>query len=264
MRTRRQQLGQHFLRDRRVAEAIVAALPGEPARVIEIGPGQGALTRPLLARFPRVRAVELDPELARALPGRLGHPPGLEVVGEDALRSNLDLLTADGPWQVAANLPYSVGTAILRRILARGELFASVVVMVQLEVAERVVASPGGRDRGLLTLEVEGLAKAELLFQVPARCFAPPPRVTSAVLRLRPRQVAERPARLEMALALAAAAFTLRRKKITNALASAAPPPALRVALAAAAVDPASRPEDLTLDQWLELAAVLGRGTSLQ
>ncbi len=257
MRTRRQRLGQHFLRDRGVAEEMAAALPPEPVRVLEIGPGRGALTRPLLRRFGRVRAVEVDAVLARGLPAALGMPQALEIVTADALEADLDTLAAAGPWQVAANLPYSVGTAILRRLLPRGDLFPSAVVMLQAEVAARIVAPPGERSRGLLTLEVEGFAEAELLFRVPPRCFAPPPQVMSAVLRLRLRAIEDRSPYLASALRLAATAFTLRRKKMTNALAAAAPPQQLLAALAGAAVDAASRPEDLPLAQWIRLAEQL-------
>lgn len=232
--------------------------------MLEIGPGRGAMTRLLVERFPGVRAIEVDAGLARALPAALGNPPGLEVIGADALSADLDVLAAGGPWQIVGNLPYSVGTAILRRLLPRGELFPIIVVMLQLEVAERIVAPPGERSRGLLTLEVEGFAEAELLFSVPPRCFEPPPRVMSAVLHLRLRQAGERSPHLARAFALAATAFTLRRKKITNALAAAAPAPALLGALTAAAIDPSSRPEDLTLAQWLALGEALAAGISLQ
>lgn len=129
--------------------------------------------------------------------------------------------------------------------------------MVQLEVARRLVARPGGRDRGLLTLEVEGYAEAELLFTVPPRCFTPPPEVMSAVVRLRARRPEERPPGLECALRLAAAAFTHRRKKLTNALAGAVPPEALAPALTRAGVDPGARAENLPLFEWLALAAAL-------
>ena len=257
MRTRRQRMGQHFLRDHRVAQAIVAALPDEPARVIEVGPGRGALTRPLLARFPRVRAIELDGALAQALPGALGAPAGLEVVSGDAVDADLDELASGGPWLLAGNLPYSVGTPIVRRVLRRGDLVTAAVVMVQLEVARRLVAGPGGRDRGLLTLEVEGYAAAELLFTVPPRCFAPPPQVTSAVVRLRVKRLDEHPPWLDGALRLAAAAFTHRRKQLGNALAGAVPPAALAPALACAGIDPGVRAEELTLARWLALAAAL-------
>ena len=257
MRTRRQRMGQHFLRDARVARAIVDALPAEPARVVEIGPGRGALTRPLLARFPRVRAVELDAALAGALPGALGSPAGLEVVTGDAASADLDDLAAAGPWSLAGNLPYSVGTPIVRRVVRRGDLFVAAVVMVQLEVAKRLAAGPGGRDRGLLSVEVEACAEAELMFTVPPRCFAPPPRVTSAVVRLRLRPPAQHPPLLDAALRLAGAAFTHRRKKLTNALSGAVASGAAGAAFAAAGIDAGARAEDLTLAEWLALAAAL-------
>jgi len=250
-------MGQHFLRDARVAQAIVDALPAAPPRVVEIGPGRGALTRPLLARFPRVRAVELDRALAAALPPALGSPAGLEVMAADALEVDLDALASGGPWVLAGNLPYSVGTAIVRRVVRRGDLFPVAVVMVQLEVARRLTAGPGGRDRGLLSLEVEGCAEAELLLTVPARCFAPSPEVTSAVVRLRPRPPDRRPAHLDAALALAATAFTHRRKKLANALAGTFPGGGAE--LAAAGIGAGARAENLTLAQWLALAAALDR-----
>jgi 16S rRNA (adenine1518-N6/adenine1519-N6)-dimethyltransferase len=250
-------MGQHFLTDRRVARAIADALAAAPPRVIEIGPGRGALTRPLLARFPSVRALELDDALARALPRALGSPEGLEVIAGDAVTADLDELAAGGPWSLAGNLPYSVGTPIVRRVIRRGDLFADVVVMVQLEVAERLTAGPGGRGRGLLSVEVEAYAAAELLLGVPARCFAPPPRVASAVVRLRPRPLAALPRGLDAALSLAGAAFTHRRKTLPNALAGVAPAAALAAALAVAGIEPRRRAEELALAEWLALAAAL-------
>ena len=249
-------MGQHFLRDHRVAQAIVEALPDEPARAIEVGPGRGALTRPLLARFPLVRAIELDRALAQALPGVLGAPAGLEVIAADAVAADLDVLASGGPWLLAGNLPYSVGTPIVRRVIRRGDLVTMAVVMIQLEVARRLVARPGGRDRGLLTLEVEGCAEAELLSTVPPRCFAPPPQVMSAVVRLRVRRP-DGTRRGLRTLRLASAAFTHRRKKLTNALAQIGEREPLAAACAAAAVDPTARAENLTLAQWLALAEAL-------
>lgn len=258
MRTRRQQMGQHFLRDLSVARRIAGALPAEPPRVLEIGPGRGALTGPLLERFPLVRAVEFDRALAAGLAARLGHPPGVEVVSGDALTDDLDTLAAGGPWLVAANLPYSVGTGILRRLLERPDLFADIVVMVQLEVARRLTAPPGSGARGLLTVEVELAARSALLFEVPPRCFEPPPRVMSAVVRLTPQRVPSAgPERTLRARAVAAAAFTHRRKKLANALASDAPPEALRRAMDRHGIGPDSRPQDLTCEQWLDLAGEL-------
>ncbi len=248
-------MGQHFLRDQSVARRIVAALPVAPARVLEIGPGRGALTGPLLGRFDRVRAVEFDASLASGLRARLGQPAGLEVVRGDALNGPLDELGAAGPWLVAANLPYSVGTGILRRLLARPDLFADIVVMVQLEVARRLTAAPGSGARGLLTVEVELAARAALLFEVPPRCFDPPPRVMSAVVRLTPLTVPRAgPERALRALALASTAFTHRRKKLANALASEVPPEATRLAMESLGIGPGHRPQDLSCEQWLDLA----------
>jgi 16S rRNA (adenine1518-N6/adenine1519-N6)-dimethyltransferase len=257
VRTRRQKLGQHFLHDPGIARAVAAALADTPPKVLEIGPGKGDLTRPLLDRFGTVRAVELDARLAHALPRRLGDPANLEVRHGDGLVLDLDELADGGPWQVAANLPYSVGTPILRRLLPRYDLFTVLVVMLQLEVARRLVAPPGGPGRGLLTLEAESHSRAELLFTVPPRCFSPPPRVTSAVVRLALRTPSAPAATVERALELASAAFTHRRKKLVNALASIASPDAVATAVVAAGADSDLRPQDPPLSLWLALAREL-------
>jgi len=252
-RPRRQRLGQHFLRDSRVAEAIAAAVPPEPPRVLEIGPGRGALTTKLLARFATVRTVEIDPGLAETLAKRLGEPAGLEVVFGDALQLDLEELAAQGPWSVAANLPYAVATPILRRFLWAGQTFPVLVVMVQREVAVRMLAPPGHKERGALSVEVQLLADGELLFTVPPHCFSPPPKVTSAVVRLSANPKA--PGGLvAKAVALARAAFSHRRKKLANALAGVAED-RVDAWLTEAGVDPALRPQDLALEQWLSLAA---------
>jgi 16S rRNA (adenine1518-N6/adenine1519-N6)-dimethyltransferase len=257
MRSQRQRLGQHFLVDRGVARDIATCLPEVPAQVIEIGPGKGALTSHLLERFPRVRAIELDERLAGSLSARLGRPPGLEVLRSDALSVGLEELAAGGPWSVAGNLPYSVGTPIIRRLLPRCDLFSSLVVMVQQEVAERLVAAPGSSARGLLTLEVEAFSRAELLFTVSRRCFEPPPKVTSAVVRLvlTPPEVDRSTPR--RALALAATAFTHKRKKLGNALAAAVVRTDLLEAADRAGVSLDQRPQELSLMHWFALAIAL-------
>lgn len=256
-RTRRQRLGQHFLRDQRVAEAIVAALPAEPPRVVEIGPGLGALTGKLLSRFPRIVAVELDEDLARRLKPRLGDPEGLEVISGDALEVDFASLAAQGPWSVVGNLPYSVATAILRRLLDFGNVFPSIVVMVQREVAQRILAPPGDGKRGASSVEFQLLAQGELLFTVPPRCFAPPPKVWSAVVRFGPRgELTD--AVVRRAIRLARIAFTHRRKKLSNALAGTVAD--LGAYLLQAGVSGGVRPQDLTLDQWLALGRLWEEG----
>jgi 16S rRNA (adenine1518-N6/adenine1519-N6)-dimethyltransferase len=256
VRTRRQRLGQHFLRDARVARGIVEALPAEPARVLEIGPGEGALTRHLLERFPLVRAVEIDGALARALPRRLGNPPGLEVVNADAVAAELAALVPDGPWLVAGNLPYSVASPLVRRLLPRHDLFTTLVVMVQLEVAHRIAARAGDAERGLLSVEAEALARAELLFTVAPRCFEPPPRVQSAVLRLALHPPGVDEATLTGALRLAGEGFCHRRKTLGNALATLDGAGELRGVLRSLGME-AVRPQELAFDDWVRLEGAL-------
>ncbi len=256
----RQRLGQHFLRDRRTASRIAAALPDRPPRVIEIGPGRGALTEPLLDRFETVLAVELDARLAADLPRRLSRPDGLRLVEADAVEADLDALAGGERWLVAGNLPYQVGTAIVRRLLPRADLFPAVVVMLQREVVDRLLAGAGDPARGLLSVEAELYAERTLLFTVGPGAFAPPPKVDSAVIRLDLHPPTAPPEVVETALRLAGAAFMRRRKTLANGLASVLATPARTAA--AAGVDPSRRPQTVTAADWIALArAAMEEGT---
>ena len=260
MRTRRQRLGQHFLADPDVAEAIVGVLPPQPPRVLEIGPGQGALTELLAERFPRLVAIERDAALAAGLRRRLGHNEGVELIRADARDVPLDRFAGEQPWQVVGNLPFSVATPIVRRFLPAHALASHLVVMVQLEVAGRLAAPPGSGERGLLSVERELHATCEVLFTVAPRSFRPPPRVVSAVLRLalHPPPV---PAALQSrVLELASAGFAQRRKKLTNALARLAPPSIVAAALDELGADVGARAQDLNLSTWCGLAERLPAG----
>ena len=252
-RPKRRRLGQNFLVDGSVAERIVAALGEEPARVLEIGPGRGALTEPLLERFDRVLALELDENLVSSVKQRFGGS-GLEVRSADALTEDMDpLLTAESPWQVAANLPYSVGTAILRRLMPRHDLISRIVVMLQREVAHRVVARPGGRGHGLVALERAAWADARLIFDVPPRAFRPVPRVMSSVVVLDLKPSPYESSVLAAALALAAGTLTKPRKMLSNAL---SPRPEAGL-IESAGLTPDARPGTLDLDGWVRLAKSL-------
>ncbi len=252
-RPKRRRLGQNFLTDGRVAERIVGLLEPEPARVLEIGPGRGALTAKLLDRFERVRALELDEDLLPGLASRLAGR-GLELRLGDALTEPLEkLFDGDRPWQVAANLPYSVGTAILRRLLPRYDLLTRVVVMLQCEVAERVVAAPAGSGHGLIALERAAWADAWIAFNVGSGAFRPRPKVTSSVVVLDLRPSPHPGEVLARALSLAAHALTRPRKMMVNAVA----PRADAARLVAAGVDPSARPGTLALDDWVRLAKAI-------
>jgi len=244
-------LGQNFLVDQDVAHQIVDLLQPTPSQVIEIGPGRGALTELLLERFERVRALELDEPLVAPLEERFGGR-GLEVVHTDALTAPLDEVVGEGPWQLASNLPYSVGTAILRRCIPRHDLFTRLVVMLQREVAVRVVAEPGDGNHGLMALERSTCAEGWIAFDVHPRAFRPVPKVTSSVVVLDLHPPSADPADIERALALAGQALTRPRKKLTNALSGGVD----REAVEAAGLDPNARPGTIPLDGWLRLAAV--------
>lgn len=250
-RPKRRRLGQNFLVDEDVAQRIVDLLDNEPKRVIEIGPGRGALTEPLLDRFERVRALELDEPLVQPLEDRFGDR-GLEVIHTDALAVPLDEVAGgEGSWQVASNLPYSVGTAILRRLMPRHDLFSRLVVMLQHEVALRVVAEPGEGNHGLMALERAAWTDARFAFTVDPRAFRPVPKVTSAVIVLEPRPPAASVPELRNALGLAARALTRPRKMLSNAAGKALTAEKIE----AAGLDPKKRPGEIDLDGWLRLSS---------
>jgi 16S rRNA (adenine1518-N6/adenine1519-N6)-dimethyltransferase len=165
-------LGQHFLKDEKAIAAIVSACG--TGNVLEIGPGRGAITLPLLKAGATVTAIEKDDALAERLSDRL------TIINEDFLRAELPA----GKWKVVGNLPYAVATPILQKLLL-WDGWDEAILMFQKEVAERVCAPVGGADYGLLRLSVLLRAQAELLFTLPPGAFAPPPKVESAVVRLR-------------------------------------------------------------------------------
>ncbi|MBX3166426.1 MAG: ribosomal RNA small subunit methyltransferase A [Candidatus Eremiobacteraeota bacterium] len=175
-------LGQHFLQDPRIIDQILAAANPQPGqKILEIGPGRGALTYPMLLSGARVLAVEVDEQLA----ARLKPADHLRVVRQDILQTRLSELLADGPYKVVANLPYYITTPILEKVLQEGHgLIDELVLMMQHEVAERIV-KPANRLSGSLTHFVRFHAQAEYLFKVPPSAFLPPPEVDSAVLRFR-------------------------------------------------------------------------------
>lgn len=212
----RQKLGQHFLSSTRVLDRIAAAAcPAGTQQVIEIGPGQGALTELLLARADRVVALEMDPGLAQHLRDRWPDPRHLFLVEGNAL--NFDW-TQWGPGTLAGNLPYYIATVIISKYLANPGALTQGVFLIQKEVAERITAKPGTRDFGYLSVECQYLANVEYLFSVLAGAFRPPPKVDSAVIRLTPRPEAQC-AEASPFLDFASACFRQKRKILRNNLA---------------------------------------------
>jgi len=203
--------GQNFLRNRGAVEKIVAAIePAPDELVLEIGPGEGALTDKVLALPNRVIALEIDPDLAARLRAKYGDR--LEIRNEDAVDAELPAT----PFRAVGNLPYNVGTPILRRIIAEPSCRRA-VFMLQKEVADRIVAKPGSDPYGYLTLYVAAYASAKTLMTLDPRSFYPPPKVRSAVVVLDPHDPGLISPREEL-LDLVSASFRMRRKKLVNNL----------------------------------------------
>jgi 16S rRNA (adenine1518-N6/adenine1519-N6)-dimethyltransferase len=259
----RKRFGQHFLEPAWVEKVVRAIAPQPDECFVEIGPGRGALTRPLLARARSVTAFEIDRDLAGDL--RATAPPNLTVVQGDFMESGWVLRDRpNGPLRVAANLPYNVASPILFRLVELYSLGVGLVdatVMLQREVADRLVAAPGTRDYGVLGILIRHAADVELLLKLPPGAFRPPPRVRSALVRLRFHS-ADPPVKDPATFAtLVHAVFTRRRKTLTNALMAfesngRAPFPQPAEALARAGIDGKRRPETLTIAEFARLADI--------
>ena len=235
--------GQNFLRNRGAVDRILASIEpqaGEtPAEtIVEIGPGEGVLTEKLAALGVPVVAIEIDPDLANALQLRLGDR--VQIRNEDALEAPLP----ETPFRAVGNLPYNVGTPILRRVIADPHCRRA-VFMLQKEVAERLVAKPRGEQYGYLTLYTRLYATARILMTLEPRSFYPPPKVRSAVVVLDPAQPEIECGREEL-LRLISASFRMRRKKLTNNLTD-WPREAVVAAMRSAGIDEHARAEELGL-----------------
>ncbi len=203
--------GQNFLRNRGAVEKIVAAVEPQPDEIVlEIGPGEGVLTQKLLDLPNRVIAFEIDPDLAARLRAKYGER--LELRNEDAVEAELP----SAPYRAVGNLPYNVGTPILRRVIADPHCRRA-VFMLQKEVADRIAAKPGSDPYGYLTLYVAAFASAKSIMTLDPKSFYPPPKVRSAVVVLDPHDPGLMSPREEL-LELISTSFRMRRKKLVNNL----------------------------------------------
>ena len=250
----RKSLGQNFLFDLNLTRRIArAAGPLDRGTTIEIGPGPGGLTRALLAEGAgHVVAIERDPRCIAAL-GDLAtaHPGRLDIVEGDALMLDPASL-GEAPRRIAANLPYNIATALLLRWLDSIGDYDSLTLMFQREVAARRPAAPRSPAYGRLSVLVEWLCEARILFDIPPRAFTPPPKVTSSVVRLAPRPTPLAPADKATLERVTAAAFGQRRKMLRSSLKSLGIP--VEPLLAAADITPTARAEELSVAQFCALA----------
>lgn len=250
----RKRFGQHFLHDTRVIEKIIDRIDCTAERtLIEIGPGTGALTGPLLARVPKLHVIEIDRDLAQRLETRYAAEGKLVVHCEDVLQ--IDFCNRfPGTLTVIGNLPYNISTPLMFHLLEHSACIGQMIFMVQKEVAVRLCAEPGSGDYGRLSIMVQAVCQVDYLFSVGAGSFNPPPRVESAVIRLLPQplhgaQIHDR----KLFNDLVRTAFSKRRKTIRNALKSLV----TETSLHTAGILPESRPEEIAVQTWIELANIV-------
>ena len=249
----RKRFGQNFLHDETVIDRIVRAIsPAAGDRVVEIGPGLGALTEPLLQTLGRLDVVELDRDLIPMLQEKLAPLGELHIHNADALRFDFRSLVTNGEkLRVAGNLPYNISTPLIFHLIEQAEAIRDMHFMLQKEVVDRLAAEPDTGDCGRLSVMVQYYCKVEWLFMVPPGAFHPVPKVDSAVVRLTPHTTLPVQVKDEQALArLVAQAFSQRRKTLRNTLKGLLD----GEAIAALGIDPGRRAETLTLGEFAALA----------
>jgi 16S rRNA (adenine1518-N6/adenine1519-N6)-dimethyltransferase len=248
----RKRFGQHFLTDASVLERIAdAVMPREGDRLVEIGPGLGALTEVLLHRVPTMDAVEIDRDLVARL--RRRWPEALRVHEADALAFDFGALAAGGRIRLVGNLPYNISSPLLIGLLAHHASIVDAHFMLQKEVVERIVAPHGGADYGRLSVMLQAFHHADRLFDVPPEAFDPPPRVDSSVVRLRPRAtpLVQDRATLERLMAVA---FGQRRKMLRGTLWPWLRTQGLDPETPALGLPGTARPEEIPVEVWARVA----------
>ena len=256
-------LGQNFLVDPNIQRKIVEAVePESAAAVVEIGPGHGALTDHLAGRVSRLVLVELDDDLAASLQARFAGSDRVTVVHRDVLEWDPEGVLGEGPVRVVGNIPYNITSPILFRLLEWRPLPERIVLMVQREVADRLLAPAGDKEYGALTVGVRAAADVERLFQVGRGAFRPVPNVDSTVIRLVPREPLE-PSSSDRLRSLTRAAFGMRRKQLQKILRTAPeyglPSEEAEAVLAEVGLRGEDRPEVVDPPAFIELAAALKR-----
>ncbi len=248
----RKRFGQHFLHDANVIDRLVGAIAPRPDdHLVEIGPGEGVLTAPVLEKAGALTVIELDRDLASTLLERLGRPAGLDVIQADVLKVDLVELAAGRPLRIIGNLPYNISTPILFHLFDSRADIVDMHFMLQKEVVDRMVAGPGSRQYGRLSVMAAFHCDMTRLFNVPPGAFRPPPKVDSAIVRLLPKPLTDEDRALLPAFAeVTRRAFGQRRKTLRNSLKGLLDAEAIE----AAGIDPGARAETLSVEEFRRLA----------
>ena len=251
----RKRFGQNFLNDANIIAHIIDVIdPRAGDHMVEIGPGQAALTVKLLERLDRLDVIEIDRDLVARLEDLRAQFPGLTIHSADALRFDYRQLQAnEEPLRVVGNLPYNISTPLLFHLLEQAAIIRDMHFMLQKEVVERMAAQPGGSDYGRLSIMVQYRCQVDNLFRVPPTAFRPAPKVDSAIVRLIPHAELPYPARDEQYFAkLVNHAFTQRRKTLRKSLKSYVAAERME----AIGIDPMRRPETLSIAEFVALANI--------
>jgi 16S rRNA (adenine1518-N6/adenine1519-N6)-dimethyltransferase len=256
----RKRFGQNFLHDQQVIDRIVASIaPKKTDLLVEIGPGQAALTRPLMESGAELHLIELDRDLVDALQKRFSDNSNVFIHSCDALKANLPEITGERPFRLIGNLPYNISTPLIFHVLESAELVIDMHFMLQKEVVDRMAAAPGSRTYGRLSVMTQFRSNVTPLFDVGPESFSPAPRVSSSIVRLQPLQSPPADAgSFDNFKQVVSAAFSKRRKTLRNSLKE------LLSAdqILASGVDPGQRAEQLSLSQFAALARSLSYDVS--
>jgi 16S rRNA (adenine1518-N6/adenine1519-N6)-dimethyltransferase len=256
-------LGQHFLTDRNILNKVIrTAQVGKDDVILEVGPGLGEMTLALAQQVKRVIAIEIDPKLVEILKKKVESYPNVEVTKRDILKVNLNqFLEKEGHRiKVVANLPYQISTPLLFRFIESKRVFSTLTLMLQREVAERMVALPGGKEYGPLSIFVQSVSNLSIRFFIKPSAFFPPPKVESAVVYMAWKETPM----VEMNdeewfKKVVKACFGYRRKTLLNALkhSGLTLPESIELKMEVIGIDPRRRPETLTIQEFINLANTL-------
>ena len=248
----RKRFGQHFLHDQSIIQNLIRAIHPEPGQsIVEIGPGQGALTYPLLQKCGELTAIELDRDLIPVLRQQSQSLGTLHLINRDVLNIELSSLPLKPPLRLVGNLPYNISTPLMFHLLAESALIQDMHFMLQKEVAERIIASPNSKLYGRLSVMMQYYCRSESLFDVDPRCFSPPPKVVSAIIRLIPHTTPTVAIDNKQLLDIVVqTAFNQRRKTISNSLKKLVS----RDTIQAIGLDPNARAENLSLADFALLS----------
>ena len=257
----KKRFGQNFLTDRNIIEKIINSIqPQADDHLVEIGPGLGALTCPLLHEVDEMDVIELDRDVIPRLQQNCGQHPGLRIHAIDVLKFDFSELASDGRLlRVIGNLPYNISTAVLFHLLSSRELIQDMHFMLQKEVVERIASPPGCHAYGRLSVMMQTFFQTQALFTVPASCFSPAPKVESAIIRLLPHdRYASQIDNVQQYATLVRTAFSQRRKTLRNTL----KPLCSANVIEAAGIDPGTRAEQLHIEDYVRLYQALQQAAS--